>query len=105
MYILQMEGFGELLEGLEPYSKRHLSRMNRLEPGTYLWDYTLGGLSFEPDYGGYRSIPPGQAEDSTVTEESGEGQKDNVAVSENNTSKKRKSKKLKNGSSKKTKAS
>ncbi|CAA0813117.1 Transducin family protein / WD-40 repeat family protein [Striga hermonthica] len=48
--IVEMKGIGELLEGLIPYSKRHYSRIDRLERSTFLLDYTLTGMSvIEPE--------------------------------------------------------
>ncbi|KAK9095519.1 hypothetical protein Scep_026988 [Stephania cephalantha] len=48
--IMEMEGIGELLEGLIPYSQRHFSRIDRLIRSTLLLDYALIGMSvIEPD--------------------------------------------------------
>lgn len=49
-YIIEVKGIGELLEGLIPYSQRHLTRIDRLVRSTMLLDYTLSGMSvIEPD--------------------------------------------------------
>lgn len=46
----QIKGIAELLEGLIPYSQRHFSRIDRLLRSTFLLDYTLTGMSvIEPD--------------------------------------------------------
>ncbi|GAB2295675.1 hypothetical protein Dimus_029829 [Dionaea muscipula] len=48
--IVEVRGIGELLEGLIPYSQRHLTRVDRLERSTFLLDYALTGMSIlEPD--------------------------------------------------------
>ncbi|KAK9120554.1 hypothetical protein Syun_018171 [Stephania yunnanensis] len=48
--IMEMEGIGELIEGLIPYSQRHFSRIDRLIRSTLLLDYALIGMSvIEPD--------------------------------------------------------
>ncbi|GER33485.1 transducin family protein / WD-40 repeat family protein [Striga asiatica] len=48
--IIEMKGIGELLEGLIPYSRRHYTRIDRLERSTFLLDYTLTGMSvIEPE--------------------------------------------------------
>ncbi|KAK9144295.1 hypothetical protein Sjap_004198 [Stephania japonica] len=48
--IIEMEGIGELLEGLIPYSQRHFSRIDRFIRSTLLLDYALTGMSvIEPD--------------------------------------------------------
>ncbi|CAK7355106.1 unnamed protein product [Dovyalis caffra] len=39
-----IRSFGELLEGLIPYSQRHFSRIDRLVRSTFLLDYTLNGM-------------------------------------------------------------
>lgn len=43
--MFQIKGIGEVLEGLIPYSQRHFSRIDRLERSTFLFDYTLTGMS------------------------------------------------------------
>ncbi|KZV38388.1 transducin beta-like protein 3 [Dorcoceras hygrometricum] len=48
--IIEIKGIGELLEGLIPYTQRHFSRVDRLESNTFLFDYTLAGMSvLEPE--------------------------------------------------------
>lgn len=48
--IIEIKGIGELLEGLIPYSQRHFSRVGKLESNTFLFDYTLAGMSvLEPE--------------------------------------------------------
>ncbi|KAL3630813.1 hypothetical protein CASFOL_023797 [Castilleja foliolosa] len=48
--IVEMKGIGEVLEGLIPYSRRHFTRIDRLERSTFLLDYTLTGMSvIEPE--------------------------------------------------------
>ncbi|KAL6508204.1 hypothetical protein OROHE_021746 [Orobanche hederae] len=48
--IVEMKGIGELIEGLIPYSRRHFTRIDRLERSTFLLDYTLTGMSvIEPE--------------------------------------------------------
>ncbi|RID73526.1 hypothetical protein BRARA_B00677 [Brassica rapa] len=43
--IVQVKGIGELLEGLIPYSQRHFNRMDRFVRSSFLLDYTLGEMS------------------------------------------------------------
>ncbi|CAK9162648.1 unnamed protein product [Ilex paraguariensis] len=43
--IIEIRGFGELLEGLIPYCQRHFSRIDRLERSIFLLDYCLTGMS------------------------------------------------------------
>ncbi|KAI3905054.1 hypothetical protein MKX01_017300 [Papaver californicum] len=43
--IIEIKGITEILEGLIPYTQRHVSRADRLERTTLLLDYTLHGIS------------------------------------------------------------
>ncbi|KAI5567217.1 hypothetical protein POPTR_013G079600v4 [Populus trichocarpa] len=91
--ILEIKGIGELLEGLIPYSQRHLSRIDRLLRSTFLLDYTLHGMSvIEPDTNATEMKDADQEQELT-----------SELLKEKAPSKKRKSNKSKDSSSKKVK--
>ncbi|KAL3837949.1 hypothetical protein ACJIZ3_022540 [Penstemon smallii] len=95
--IVQIQGIGEILEGLLPYSQRHFSRINRFERSTFLLDFILTGMSVvEPD---------NENENRSKVEEEHklvEKQEDYIHPEELST-KKRKSKKSQDRKQKKTK--
>uniref|UniRef100_A0A2P2JNJ1 Uncharacterized protein MANES_09G127900 n=1 Tax=Rhizophora mucronata TaxID=61149 RepID=A0A2P2JNJ1_RHIMU len=109
--ILKIRGIGELLEGIIPYSQRHFSRIDRLVRSTFLVDYILTGMSvIEPD------VHPTEPKDKSLTainvkdadgmilaEHADEDQQISAAIEQKTASKKRKSKKPKDGSRKKVK--
>jgi hypothetical protein len=45
MPFLQVPGVEQFIEGIIPYAKRHLSRIDRLSRSTFLLDYTLARMS------------------------------------------------------------
>ncbi|KAL3653806.1 hypothetical protein CASFOL_003487 [Castilleja foliolosa] len=68
--IVEMKGIGEVLEGLIPYSRRHFTRIDRLERSTFLLDYTLTGMSvIEPESNETESKDDSLKQQSNVEEE------------------------------------
>ncbi|CAI5996902.1 unnamed protein product [Closterium sp. NIES-65] len=43
--LMQIPGIGEILDGLQPYTQRHLARLERVLRSSYLVDYTLAALT------------------------------------------------------------
>ncbi|KAF9670431.1 hypothetical protein SADUNF_Sadunf13G0068300 [Salix dunnii] len=100
--ILEIKGIGELLEGLIPYSQRHLSRIDRLVRSTFLLDYTLNGMSvIEPDTNATEMKDAGNK--LSVENADQEQELTSEMLREKTPSKKRKSNKSKDSSRKKVK--
>ncbi|KAJ6763285.1 hypothetical protein OIU79_023932 [Salix purpurea] len=100
--ILEIKGIGELLEGLIPYSQRHLSRIDRLVRSTFLLDYTLNGMSvIEPDTNATEMKDAGNK--LSVENADQEQELTSEMLKEKTPSKKRKSNKSKDSSRKKVK--
>ncbi|KAJ6433817.1 hypothetical protein OIU84_017508 [Salix udensis] len=100
--ILEIKGIGELLEGLIPYSQRHLSRIDRLVRSTFLLDYTLHGMSvIEPDTNATEMKDAGNK--LSVENADQEQELTSEMLKEKTPSKKRKSNKSKDSSRKKVK--
>ncbi|CAN6569779.1 unnamed protein product [Malus baccata var. baccata] len=104
--INEIKGIGEILEGLLSYSQRHFSRMDRHETNTYLVNYTLTGMSvIEPDTDTRvlhdRSLMHSSADDekgTLINEPEDVERKTSQRLKEEAATKKRKSKKSKDGS-------
>lgn len=45
IFLIQVPGLRELIEGILPYTERHFSRIDRLFRSTFLLDYTLSSMS------------------------------------------------------------
>ncbi|CAI5462234.1 unnamed protein product [Closterium sp. Yama58-4] len=43
--LMQIPGIGEILDGLQPYTQRHLARLERVLRSSYLVDYSLAALT------------------------------------------------------------
>ncbi|KAJ6379634.1 hypothetical protein OIU76_016307 [Salix suchowensis] len=100
--ILEIKGIGELLEGLIPYSQRHLSRIDRLVRSTFLLDYTLNGMSvIVPDTNATEMKDAGNK--LSVENADQEQELTSEMLKEKTPSKKRKSNKSKDSSRKKVK--
>lgn len=110
----QIKGIDEVLEGLLSYSQRHFSRMDRHVTSTFLVNYTLTGMSvIEPetdtrvmdDKSLMHSV--GDDENGTLIQEleDEEQKQTSQGLKEKAVSKKRKSKKSKDGVNKKVKGS
>ncbi|CAL1375053.1 unnamed protein product [Linum trigynum] len=96
--ILEVKGIGEVLEGLIPYTQRHLSRIDRVVRSTYLVDYTLSGMGVvEADVDDTNEDRKGSGED----KERDHVQNNDEALEETSLTKKRRSSKTGNTKSKK----
>ncbi|KAJ0232633.1 WD40-repeat protein [Hirschfeldia incana] len=98
--IVQVKGIGELLEGLIPYSQRHFNRMDRFVRSSFLLDYTLGEMSVidpetETEYPKDKKIEKEEIIASVSATEQ------ELEADQKTPSRKRKSQKLKDRSSKK----
>lgn len=108
--IIEIKGIAELLEGLIPYSQRHFSRIDRLLRSTFLLDYTLTGMSvIEPDID-TRELKPKSLIHSDIKKADQVALEGNVDEEQTESklksaSKKRKSNKPRESSSKKVKGS
>ncbi|XP_010492600.1 PREDICTED: transducin beta-like protein 3 [Camelina sativa] len=95
--IVQIKGIGELLEGLIPYSQRHYNRIDRFVRSSFLLDYTLGEMSvIDPET--ESEYPKEKKKEKEV---SAAMERDTEELNQETPSRKRKSQKSKDRSSKK----
>ncbi|XP_010453841.1 PREDICTED: transducin beta-like protein 3 [Camelina sativa] len=95
--IVQIKGIGELLEGLIPYSQRHYNRIDRFVRSSFLLDYTLGEMSvIDPET--ESEYPKDKKKEKEVTAAI---ERDTEELNQETPSRKRKSQKSKDRSSKK----
>lgn len=112
--IIEIKGIQHLLEGLIPFSQRHYSRIDRHVRNSFLLDLVLHAMAVvEPDTGARElneeSLMPSdfnhEKETCSMEPEDQEQKLTSEGLKEKAASRKRKSKKSKDGSKKKAKAS